>query len=121
MHAEILHMEERLRVAMLASNVPELDALIDEQLLFVGPDGNLYGKADDLELHRSGETQFTRIELDEMQIQQYENTAVVVVLANMAGSFKGQAFAGYNRYTRTWILSPEGWQIVSGSVCAVAR
>ena len=105
---------------MLTSDTAELDALIDNRLLFVGPDGNVYGKADDIELHRSGETRFTRIELDDVQIQQYGEMAVIAVLANLAGTFKGQAFEGYHRYARTWVRLDKGWQIVSGSVCVVA-
>ncbi len=54
MHTEIRHVEERLRNAMLTSNVTEFDALIDDRLLFIGPDDGVYRKADDLELHRSG-------------------------------------------------------------------
>jgi Domain of unknown function (DUF4440) len=38
--------EHRLRDAMLAGNVAELDALIDDRLLFVGPDGGVYSKAE---------------------------------------------------------------------------
>ena len=41
----IRELEERLRLAMLASNVSELDDLIDDELLFVGPDGHVYSKA----------------------------------------------------------------------------
>lgn len=119
-HNEILNVEERLRIAMLTSNVAELDMLIDDRLLFIGPDGSVYSKADDLELHRSGVTQFTHIEWVDVQVEQYESTAVTVVLANLAGTFQGQAFEGYSRYTRTWILGSKGWKIVSGSVCAVA-
>ncbi len=119
-HNEILDIEERLRIAMLTSNVAELDRLIDDQLLFVGPDGSVYSKADDLELHRTSTTQFTRIDLVDVQIKQYESTAVTLVLANLAGTFKGSAFGGYSRYTRTWVLGNKGWRVVSGSVCAVA-
>ena len=37
MENEIRQMENRLREAMLASNVAELVALIDDRLLFIGP------------------------------------------------------------------------------------
>ncbi len=117
---EILGLEERLRVAMLTSNVTELDDLLDERLLFVGPEGSVYSKADDLELHRSGTTQFAHIELIDIQIQRHESVAITVVLANLAGMFRGITFEGTSRYTRTWILGSQGWRVVSGSLCAVA-
>lgn len=120
MHAEIRHVEERLRTAMLASNIGELDALIDDRLLFIGPDGGVYRKADDLDLHRSGEEQMTRVDIEDMQIELHGSTAITVVVANMAGVFKGDAFAGRSRYIRTWVRHYDaGWRIVAGSVCAV--
>lgn len=116
---EIRQMEERLRTAMLTSNVADLEALIDDQLLFVGPDGGVYHKADDLELHRSGAEQLTRVDLEEILIERHGSTAIAVVLATVAGQFKGDAFAGRYRYTRTWMRGDKGWRIVAGSVVAV--
>lgn len=55
---EIVALETRLRAAQLAADVAELDALIDEDLLFVGPDGRLASKAQDLAAHSSGAVRF---------------------------------------------------------------
>ena len=60
MDTEIHQAEERLRAAMLTGDVSELDALIDDRLVFIGPDGGAYTKEDDLELHRSGAERVTR-------------------------------------------------------------
>jgi hypothetical protein len=48
---EIVELEARLRAAQLAADVVALDALIAEDLLFVGPDGRLATKSQDLEAH----------------------------------------------------------------------
>lgn len=119
MQIEIRQMEERLRNAILSSDVTELDALIDDRLLFIGPDGGVYSKADDLELHRSGNERLTRFDLKEVLIELHGSTAIAVVRANLAGSFKGEAFEGDYRYTRTWLHGDRGWRIVAGSVCAL--
>ena len=119
MHTEIRQSEEGLRQAMLTSNVAELDALIDDRLMFVGPDGSVYSKSDDLELHRSGAQQMSRAEFADIRIELHGGTAVTTVLANLAGIFKGQAFDGKFRYIRTWVREEHGWCIVAGSVCAI--
>ncbi|HEY0181015.1 MAG TPA: nuclear transport factor 2 family protein [Dokdonella sp.] len=121
MHAEIERLEERLRVAMLASDVAELDALIDDRLLFIGPDGRLYRKNDDLDLYRSGAQRLTRVDLEDVAVERHGSTAVTVVLANLAGEFNGRAFEGRSRYTRTWVRGEHGWKIVSGSVVPSPR
>lgn len=117
--AEIRQAEQRLRAAMLASNVAELDALIDDRLLFIGPDGNVYHKADDLDLHRSGEERITHVDVEDTQIEIHGSVAITVVVADMAGIFKGDAFSGRSRYIRTWARGDSGWRIIAGSVRAI--
>jgi hypothetical protein len=55
---EIVAMEARLRDAQLRADVGVLDELLDDDLLFAGPGGDLATKAQDLETHRSGVVHF---------------------------------------------------------------
>ena len=114
---KIRHLEERLRQAMLKSEVAELDALIDDRLLFIGPDSAVYSKKDDLELHRSGAERIARLDVEELRIEIYPSLAIVILLANMAGVVNGQAFEGRFRYMRTWAPTADDWRVVAGSVC----
>ncbi len=120
MDVEIRHMEERLRTAMLTSDVPTLQALIDDRLLFVAPNGAVVRKADDLNLHRSGSLRFARLDLGEMLIEIYGKFAIVVVHAAIAGTMNGQGFEGKYRYVRAWMEHDGGWRVVGGSVSAAA-
>ena len=54
--------ERRLQAAQLASDVPALTELLDDSLLFTGPDGGLYTKEDDLNAHRSGHQVLHKVE-----------------------------------------------------------
>jgi ketosteroid isomerase-like protein len=111
--------EDALRRAQLTGDVAALDRLVDESLVFTGPDGLLYGKADDLEAHREGWVLITRLEPSEERVQRFGSVAVVSVRMEMAGSFKGVPFAGPFRYTRVWREGPDGWRIVAGHASAV--
>ena len=117
--------EAALRRAQLAGNVAELDRLLDDELVFTGPDGDLYSKAlgdeaDDLDAHRSGMVHITRLEASEERIQRFGDIAVVIVRMDMSGTFRGEAFAGPYRYTRIWRAHGDGWRIVAGHVSGVA-
>src|SRR5436190_22933799 len=95
--------EERLYAAMRASDVAELDALISDDLLFAGPTGELATKAMDLELHRSGSTQFHELTPKELEIRVWsEQFALASAKISLSGAYLGQAFAGDYRYTRIW-------------------
>jgi ketosteroid isomerase-like protein len=111
--------EIALREAQLASDVATLDLLLDDSLVFTGPDGEIHGKADDLTAHRSGGIRITALEPSDERIQEFASIAVVSVRMEMRGSFQGTPFAGPFRYTRVWRLSDGRWRIVAGHVSAV--
>jgi ketosteroid isomerase-like protein len=111
--------ELALRRAQLTSDVSELERLVDDALVFTGPDGAVYGKQDDLEAHRRGLVRITRLEPSEERIQRFGPIAVVSVRMEMSGTFRDAAFAGPFRYTRVWCARPDGWRIVAGHVSAV--
>jgi ketosteroid isomerase-like protein len=114
---QIRDCEAQLYAAMLASNVDELDRLIADDLLFVGPTGELATKEMDLELHRTGGTEFTEFVPKELEIRVWSDQFVFAVAQTfLSGTYLGNAFAGDYRYTRVWRKGKSGWQIAGGSV-----
>ena len=111
--------EAALRRAQLASDAGELDRLVDDALVFIGPNGAVYGKNDDLDAHRRGLIRITRLEPSEERVKLFGHIAVVSVRMEMSGTFEGVAFAGPFRYTRVWRAVGDGWRIVAGHVSAV--
>ena len=117
--APLLAAEWALRRAQLEGDVAALDRLIDDELVFTGPDGAIHGKQDDLAVHRTGIVRITRLAPSEERVQRFGEVAVVSVRMDMAGTFHGAAFEGPYRYTRVWCLRSDGWRIVAGHVSAV--
>ncbi|MDB4913380.1 MAG: cytochrome [Gemmatimonadetes bacterium] len=113
--------EAAIRAAQLAGDASALDALIDESLVFTGPDGGIYGKQDDLAAHRAGAIRITRLEPSEEHVQELGDVAVVCVRMEMAGTFQGTPFAGPFRYTRVWARRASTWRVVAGHVSAIHR
>jgi hypothetical protein len=114
--------EERLRLAMLRSDVAVLDELLAPDLIFTTHLGQVVGKEDDLDAHRSGQLRLDELTLLDQRIQMAEGVAVVSALMRVAGTHAGDAFAVKLRYTRVWSLSPMGpRQILAGHACAVAE
>ena len=115
----LLACELALRAAQLAGDVMALERLIDDALIFTGPDGAIYGKQDDLDAHRLGLVRITRLDASDERIVRDGSFAVVSVLMEMSGTFHGASFAGPFRYTRVWCERPDGWRVVAGHVGAV--
>jgi ribosomal protein S18 acetylase RimI-like enzyme len=117
--ADVMTCERELRRAQLTSDVPVLDRLLDESLVFTGPDGKIYGKADDLHLHRTGGIRIHRLEPSDERVQRLGDVAVITLRMDMEGTFGGTPFGGPVRYTRVWRAGPDGWRIVAGHVSPI--
>jgi hypothetical protein len=123
---EIIALEAWLRVAQLAADVAALDALLADELLFTGPDGQLGTKAQDLEAHRSGLVRFRSHAPEELRVRRVgAHVAVTALRARLAVEVAGTLVRGVYRYTRVWArevreagLGP--WRVVGGHVSEVA-
>ena len=113
-HTETLRAaERRLQAAQLSSDVTALGELLDDAVLFTGPDGNLYTKDDDLGAHRSGQQTLTRVEESELRVLVSGTTGVTWFLGTLEGAVGGESFSARLRYTRTWARDVTGWRIVA--------
>jgi hypothetical protein len=115
----IVGAEAALREAQLAGDVTALDRPLDDQLMFTALDGTVVGKADDLDLHRSGRLRITRMVPNDLRIIRLGSVAVVSVRMDAAAIVNGTQVSGPLRYTRVWRECPDGWRIVAGHISAV--
>lgn len=97
---------------MLAGDVAALDALLDEELLFLGPAGVVVGKNEDLDNYRSGRQRMVKIEVRERTVKTFGAVAVATTLADLEVVFDGTPLAGRFRYLRTWC----GGRVIGGAV-----
>ena len=120
----IRELEERLKKAMIASDVEALDALLADDLSFVDATGKVWTKADDLNGHRYGMQRIEKLDVEEQSVRVYGSFAVTVTRVAISGTFAGAPFAGSLRYTRTWgqVNDKSGnasWRVVAAQ-CGLA-
>ena len=111
---QIIELENRLIQAMKGSNVNELDALIDDELIFTGHDGRLYTKEMDLQAHREGNIAIFELTTSEQVIKIIDDIAVVSVRKDISGSFFEEVQVGIFRFTRIWKYKNGKWRIIAG-------
>jgi ketosteroid isomerase-like protein len=117
---EIVAAEAELRTAQLAADVAALDRLIDEDLLFTGPDGQLATKAQDLAAHASGIVRFREHEPQELHIRRVgDDVAIAAIRARVVVEVNGAIIRGTVRYTRVWARQDGRWRVAGGHVSAV--
>ena len=118
--AQIIEAEERLRQAMLCSDVNVLNELISPELIFTTHLGQRIGKHDDLAFHKSGALQLKEFVASQQKIQLNNGFAVVSVLMHLLGMYESKPIDFSIRYTRIWLISPNGsLQVVAGHASLV--
>ncbi len=111
---ELRSAERRLQAAQLASDVPALDDLLDDRLVFTGPDGALYTKQDDLRVHRTRTQVIDTLHEEDLSVLVAGDTGITWFLGRLHGSIDGTPFEARMRYTRTWVHdAARGWRIIA--------
>jgi ketosteroid isomerase-like protein len=112
--------ERALRTAQLTADVAALDALLSDELLFTGPDGQLSTKAADLAAHRTGAVRFRTHEVAALRVRRVgHDVALVAMHAKLGVEVHGALHTGWFRYTRVWGREDgHNWRVVGGHVAA---
>ncbi|TCW79690.1 DUF4440 domain-containing protein [Burkholderia sp. SRS-46] len=111
--------EEALRAAMLANDVEALADLLDDDLVFTAPDGQVLSKDDDLSVHRSRQLRLDRLDLYDTRIHRIGEMIVATTKAALAGHFGSTPFDGAFAYTRLWRQAGYRWRVVAGQAAKI--
>jgi ketosteroid isomerase-like protein len=112
--------EAALRAAMLSNDVEALDELLDDDLVFTAPNGQVLSKDDDLSAHRAKLLRLDRLDLHETQAHAVGEMILITTKATLVGYFGAMAIDGTFAYTRLWRQSGARWRIVAGHAAEIA-
>ena len=112
-HKEIEGLESDWRSAQLNNDVTAVDRLLADDYLGINANGTLETKADELARRRSGSLHITQLELSDIKVRIYGDTAVVTSKADLVGKSGDRDISGRYRYTRVYSNRDGQWRIVS--------
>ncbi|HDR9250988.1 nuclear transport factor 2 family protein [Burkholderia vietnamiensis] len=113
--------EIALRAAMLSNDVDALDTLLDDDLIFTVPTGQIISKHDDLAAHRAKLLRVDTLDLVEMRVQAIGEMIVTATTVVLAGDFDGTPFSGRFAYTRLWRQAGDRWRVAAGHASQVSQ
>lgn len=117
-HDSLMEAEHALQQAQLANDANALERLLHAHLRFVGPDGTVVDKADDLTAYESGLVTFKASNPIEIEVHVFGTTGLTILLVALEVLTEGETVIGEYRYTRTWLYEGGRWQIIGGAVVA---
>lgn len=112
-HKEIEALEDQWRQAILTNNVSQMDHLLADDYIGITSNGTVETKAQDLAQRRAGTVKITQLDLSDMHVRLYGDTAVVTSRAQLQGTNGASDISGNYRYTRVYAQRLGHWKIVS--------
>src|SRR5436305_1299134 len=103
---------ERIQVQIHA-DATALDRIYAEDFIDIGASCTFRHNLQVLSDFTSGHLIFQSITTDEVQMRDYENTAVETSLSTMVRQDKGKAVPRDNRFTRVWVKQQGRWRLVA--------
>lgn len=105
---------------MLSNDADALEDLLDDDLVFTAPDGQVLSKSDDLSAHRDKLLRLDRLDLRETRAQTIDKMILTTTKATLIGWFGAMPIVGTFAYTRLWRRSGARWRIVAGHAAKIA-
>jgi ketosteroid isomerase-like protein len=110
---EIVDMERQVKEASLRRDADFSQRTLAEDYVAISPLGLVSTKQDTLSVRKSGQLRYDTINITDMVVRVYGDTAVVTARAEVRGHQLGEDFSGPYRYTRVWVRRSGHWQTVS--------
>jgi hypothetical protein len=110
---EIVDLERQAKEASLHRDAEFSERTLSNDYVAITPLGQVATKQDTLSARRSGQLRYESIDVTDMVVRVYGETAVVTARADVKGHQLGEDFSGPYRYTRVWVRRNGHWVTVS--------
>jgi ketosteroid isomerase-like protein len=110
---QIVDLERQAKEASLHRDADFCQRTLAEDYVGITPLGQVATKQDVLRARKSGQLRYETIDVTEMVVRVFGDTAVVTARADVKGHQLGEDFSGPYRYTRVWVRRAGRWETVS--------
>jgi hypothetical protein len=110
---EILDLERQAKEAALNRDATFSEKTLADDYVAISQLGQVINKADTIAARKTAQLRYESIDISEMVVRLYGNTAVVTARADVKGRELGEEFSGPYRFTRIWVRRNGHWVTVS--------
>jgi hypothetical protein len=110
---EVVEMERQAKEASIRRDAEFSRRTLADDYVDITPLGQVHTKEDTISARKSGQLRYETINVTDMVVRIYGDTAVVTARADVKGHQLGEDFSGPYRYTRVWVRKAGRWQAVS--------
>jgi hypothetical protein len=111
MNNTIRALQNEFDTAELNADTETLQRLIADDFLSIGPKGFVLDKQEWIDRH--GHFTYDALDIDDIDIRLYDNTAIVSNIQRNKASYKDQHVELALRVSQTWVHKEEQWQLAA--------
>ena len=116
---QIQKLEQDWAQATIKSGAAAVDQYEADDIVTTDPSGRVTDKAQDKTDLSSGDLKYQSMELSDMRVRVYGDSAVAAGTNTLNGTYKGQDISGKYRFTDTWVKRNGKWQVVAGTAIRI--
>jgi ketosteroid isomerase-like protein len=110
---QIKKQETNWAQATIKEGAAAVDQYEAADIVTTDPSGRVTDRAQDKTDLSSNDLKFQSMELSDVIVHVYGNTAVAAGTNTLSGTYKGQDISGKYRFTDTWVKRNGKWQVVA--------
>jgi uncharacterized protein (TIGR02246 family) len=111
--------EERFTAGLLKKDVVAFADLLADDLLHIGFDGQIAGKAEYMAFFRQGAWQYLKYEPSNVAVKVLGNVAVVTGRVNRTIVINNKEITGAMAFTHVWSQAGGGWRLTSSQLTSI--
>jgi ketosteroid isomerase-like protein len=116
---KIIALEHAWDQALSGSDLKALSAIFNSALIYIDDDGTLLTKSEYLLRVSETGSRLQQIVTEEMDVQMFGSTAIVVGTYRAKGMENGKPYRRRGRFMDTWVLTGENWTCVASSATPI--
>ena len=109
----VLKLEQEWEDALLKSDVPALEKIYDDSLIYTHSNGSIDNKATYVGKIKSGATKYQSMKRDDIKVSVYGNSAVVTCHWDVHTIANGSKIDTDARYLHVYVKQKDGWKMVA--------
>jgi ketosteroid isomerase-like protein len=110
---QIVELERQSKDAAIRRDAAFSERILADDYVAISPLGQVTTKGQSVAARKNAQLHYDSMEISEMVVRVYGNTAIVTARADVKGKDLGEDFSGPYRFTRVWVRRNGQWQTVS--------
>ena len=118
---KVIALENAWNQAQLHHDAKAMDDLIPNTFIYTDNDGTVMNKAQFLADRQDPRYRTTLITNEGAEVFPYQNVTIVIGTRHTKGTYQGEAFEHYSRFTDTWVYQHSRWLCVASQTSLIKK